>query len=232
MVDYDIVFPELEQDPHLPDVFDRLPALDWDDVFHGMPTTQFGAIHPTAVIGSRVSIGEGTVIGPYVVIEDDVIIGEKCEIRSHALIRERTYIGNNCVIGHSAEVKHSFVCSGAKLQGQVFVGDSIIGRSARIGTGTVIANRRFDQQPVAWRGPDGAIASPHDKLGALIGDHARLGANVSTNPGVIVGAYSWVSSGFVVTKYIGDERFITADGRDIPNEQALDLADADNQGDR
>ncbi len=230
MLDYHLVFPLVEKDPHLGDIFDRLPVLDWDDLFRGMPHTRFGLVHPTAVIGSRVTIGEGTTVGPFAVIEDDCIIGERCEIRSHALIRARTVIGNQCVIGHGAEIKHVYLCAGAKIQGHTFVGDSIIGRGSRIGTGVVIANRRFDQQPVAWRGPDGQIANTQDKVGALIGDYARLGANVSTNPGVIIGAYTWVSSGNIVTGFVADEKFITVDGRIVHNEQAMELADTDETG--
>ena len=41
-------------------------------------------------------------------------------------------------------------------------------RRGNLGTGVVIAKRRFDQQPVAWRGPDGQIANTQDKVGALI----------------------------------------------------------------
>ncbi|MBI4122051.1 MAG: hypothetical protein HY461_01840 [Parcubacteria group bacterium] len=232
MLDYHIVFPHLEENRYLPDIFDRLPVLDWDEAFRGMPNTRFGLVHPTAVIGNRVSIGEGTTIGPFVVIEDDVIIGERCEIRSHALIRYRTIINNDCIIGHGAELKHAFVCDQAKIQGHVFVGDSIVGKGSRLGTGTVIANRRFDQQPIAWRGPDGEIANTQDKVGALIGDFSRLGANVSTNPGVIIGAYTWVSSGNVIAGFIDSEMFVTIDGRVAKNEQGLDLAANDAFGDK
>lgn len=232
MLDYHIVFPHLEEHPYLPDIFDRLPDFGWEAVFTQAVWTRAGQIHTTAVLAERVTVGEGTIIHPFVVIEADVIIGKNCEIRAHALIRSGTIIGDGCVIGHASEIKRAFICSGAKIQGGVFVGDSIIGKGARIGTGCVIANRRFDQEPIPWRGPDGLVNTPYDKLGAMIGDFARLGANVTTNPGVIIGAYSWVSSGNVVAGFIDDERFITADGRNVPNESGMDLADADNEGAR
>jgi bifunctional UDP-N-acetylglucosamine pyrophosphorylase/glucosamine-1-phosphate N-acetyltransferase len=201
-------------------------------LFQNRIHTRLGQIHPTAIIGQRVTIGEGSIIGPFVVIEDDCVIGQRCEIRSHALIRAQTFIGNDCVIGHGAELKHAYVCDRAKIQGHTFVGDSIIGRGARIGTGVVIANRRFDQQPIAWRGPDGQISNTQEKVGALIGDYARLGANVSTNPGIIIGAYTWISSGNIVTGFIADEKFVTVDGRVLKNEQAIELVDVDEQDNR
>lgn len=232
MLDYHVVFPHLEEHPNLPDVFDRLPELQWDALFASMLPLRQGSVHPTAVVADRVSIGEGTVVHPFAVIEDNVIIGKNCEIRSHVLIRSGTFISDGCVVGHGSEVKHAFLAQGVKLQGHCFVGDSIIGKGARIGTGCVVANRRFDQSVVAWRGPDGLVETKHDKLGALIGDYARLGAHVTTNPGIIIGAYTWISSGNVVTGFIDEERFITFDGRNVPNEHALDLADQDVSGDR
>jgi UDP-N-acetylglucosamine acyltransferase len=50
-------------------------------------------IHPTAVIGKRVSISASTDVHPYVVIEDDVQIGLDCEIGAHAVIKRFTRIG-------------------------------------------------------------------------------------------------------------------------------------------
>lgn len=232
MLDYHIVFPHLEEHSWLPDVFDALPDLRWESIFSGMPFDRFGSVHATAVIAERVSIGEGSVIDPFVVIENDVLIGKNCVIRSHAYIRSGTVISDGCTIGHSAEIKKSFLCAGVKVQGLCFVGDSILGKGVRVGTGSVVSNRRFDQKPIAWRGPDGLVQTAHDKLGALIGDFARLGTHVTTNPGIIVGAYSWVSSGNVVSGFIDEERFITQDGRNVPNEDALDLADVDSVGQR
>lgn len=223
MFDYHILFPHLEEHPWLPDIFDALPDLRWDMIFRDMPADRKGQVHPTAVIAERVAIGEGSTIDPFVVIENDVLIGKNVTIRSCALIRAGTVIGDDCVIGHSAEIKNAFLCNGSKVQGFSFVGDSIVGKGARIGTGCVVSNRRFDQKPIAWRGPDGLVQTAHEKLGALIGDFARLGAQVSTNPGVIIGAYSWVSSGNVVSGFIDDERFIAPDGRNVPNEDVHDL---------
>ena len=59
-------------------------------------------IHPTAVIGRRVTIPDNVVINAYVVIEDDVQIGPDCEIGSHAIIKEFTTIGaRNRIFEHA-----------------------------------------------------------------------------------------------------------------------------------
>lgn len=230
MLDYQILFPHLESNELLGEVFDRLPELNWDTCFRGMQMSRFGNVHPLSVLANRVSVGEGTTIHPFVVIEDDVIIGKNCEIRSGALIRSKTIIGDGCVIGHGAEIKHTFICDEAKIQGMTFVGDSIVGKGARIGTGTVISNRRFDQAAIAWRLEDEKIDSGQDKVGALIGDYARLGAHVTTNPGSVIGAFTWISSGNIINGFIGSKQFITADGVTVHNEKAKMLLTKDEEG--
>jgi UDP-N-acetylglucosamine acyltransferase len=52
-------------------------------------------IHPSAVIGERVSIGEDTVIGPFCVIEDDVVIGKGNNLLANLYIGKYTTIGDN-----------------------------------------------------------------------------------------------------------------------------------------
>jgi len=50
-------------------------------------------VHPTAIIGKNVQIGEGTEIGPYCVLEDDVVIGP----RNHFMAS--VYVGRYTVVG-------------------------------------------------------------------------------------------------------------------------------------
>lgn len=230
MLDYQILFPHLEENEQLAEIFDRLPQLNWDDAFRGMQTSRFGNVHPLTSLANRVSVGEGTVIDPFVMIEDDVIIGKNCHIRSGALIRSKTIIGNGCVIGHAAEIKHAFICDETKIQGNTFVGDSIIGKGARVGTGTVLSNRRFDQTSIAWRLENEKIDSRQDKIGALVGDYARLGAHVTLNPGSLIGAFTWIASGNIINGFIGAKKFVTADGVTVHNEKAKILLTKDEEG--
>ncbi|MFL5347870.1 MAG: acetyltransferase [Hyalangium sp.] len=60
-------------------------------------------IHPSAVIGSDVSIGAGTVVMPGAIIEYGVTIGEHCIINNGAVIGHQSHIGGFChVSGNSA----------------------------------------------------------------------------------------------------------------------------------
>ena len=55
-------------------------------------------IHPTAIIGKKVELGDGVEVGPYAVIEGEIKIGRGTKISSHAVIAGFTTIGENCRI--------------------------------------------------------------------------------------------------------------------------------------
>lgn len=137
-------------------------------------------------------IDEGTVIYNGVTIIGPVYIGKNCEIMPGAIIRPNTIIGDNCVLGHCSEVKHCVVFNGAKIQSTSFAGDCVIGKSARIGSGAITANRKFDQSNVTVKTEDGSIDLGTGFFGCILGDNSRLGANAVTQPGTHIGQYTWI----------------------------------------
>jgi NDP-sugar pyrophosphorylase family protein len=146
-----------------------------------------------------------------VVIEGPVYIGEGVTIRPHANIRHGAYLGDKCVIGHSADVKNALALRGCKIQDGTFVGDSVLGQDARVGSGAILANRKFNQSniKVSFTENGRVVDSGRDFFGAIIGDQARLGANVITSPGTVIGAHTWVGSGVVLHGYYGPNQLIT-----------------------
>lgn len=204
------------------ELFSHIPA-EYAELFKGdeFPHQSLGKVK--AFIQSQygddvVIIGEGTTIGENVVIEPPVIIGAHCTIMPHSLIRPYSIICDNVTIGHAAEVKHSFIMPNAKVQSFTFTGDSIIGKSARVGSGTILANRGFNQENIHIKTAGGDIDSGTDFLGCVIGDYARLGANSTTQPGTIIGQYSWV---FPATNIWG----IIPNGKRVRNEKSLIISD-------
>ncbi len=152
-------------------------------------------------------ISEGTHIHANVSIEGPVIIGKNVTIQSGALIRPGCIIGDNCVIGHGAEIKHSIIQNKAKVQSLTFAGDSIIGKSTRVGSGTILANRRFDQKNIVVKNSQGEkIDVGTDFFGAVIGDNTRLGANSTTLPGSFIGKYTWILPTVQVRGFIPSEK--------------------------
>lgn len=129
------------------------------------------------------AIGEGTVIYPGVVIEGPVYIGKNVKIMPGAYVRPGTIVGDKCVIGFNSEVKNSIIQNGAKIASLSFVGDSILGKSARIGSGVITANRRFDQQNIKLKQENGEkLDAGVDFFGCILGDYSRLGASSVTSP--------------------------------------------------
>ena len=153
-------------------------------------------------------IDEGTRIGANVSIEGPVIIGKNVTIQSGALIRPGTIIGDNCVIGHSCEAKHCIIQNKAKVQSFTFCGDSIIGKSTRIGSGTILANRRYDQKNIEIKINGEKFSTETDFFGAIVGDNSRMGANSTSVPGTCIGPYTWILPTVQVRGFIPAEKRI------------------------
>src|SRR5690606_9661922 len=50
-------------------------------------------IHPTAVIGSGVSLGSGVSIGPYAVVEDRAVLGDDVRVGAHSTVARGVRVG-------------------------------------------------------------------------------------------------------------------------------------------
>ena len=132
-------------------------------------------IHPTAEIDDSVRI------------EGPCFIGENSEIRHSAFLRRGSWICEGVVVGHCSEIKNSLLLPGSKVPHFNYVGDSILGSEVNLGAGAILSNVRHDGKEISL-GLEGRgkIPTGFIKLGALIGDRAKLGCNVVTNPGTIV----------------------------------------------
>lgn len=151
-------------------------------------------------------IDEGTKIYSNVTIQGPVLIGKNVEIQSGALIRPGTIIGDGASVGHASEVKHAILQNKSKVASLAFVGDSILGKSTRIGSGTILANRRFDQKNITVKVNGEKVDTGVDFFGGIIGDNTRLGANVASLPGAFVGPYTWILPTLQVRGFIPAEK--------------------------
>lgn len=153
-------------------------------------------------------IDEGTKISSNVTIQGPVLIGKNVEIQAGALIRPGTILGDNSCVGHASEVKHAILQNKSKVASLAFVGDSILGKSTRIGSGVILANRRFDQKNITLKKDNKIIDTGADFFGGIIGDYSRLGANVASLPGTFIGPYTWILPGIQVRGFIPREKRI------------------------
>src|SRR5262245_54401778 len=140
-----------------------------------------------AYIGERVFIGEGTLVEDGVMIKGPAIIGRNCQIRHNAYIREQVIIGDNCVVGNSCELKNSLLFNHAMAPHFNYIGDSILGYRAHLGSGATISNVKLVPGNVQVRIDGRSFDTGLRKFGALVGDKADVGCNTVLNPGSIIG---------------------------------------------
>ncbi|MGI6192687.1 MAG: hypothetical protein ACOYI3_03895 [Christensenellales bacterium] len=177
-------------------------------------------IKPGVVIEGPAVICAGAEIKANAVIEGPVYIGEGCSIAAHAYLRPYTVLGKKAGVGHGSEVKNCLVQNGAKIASLAFAGDSILGRGARIGSGTILANRRFDQANARIKIMGELIDLGRDFFGCVLGDYSRLGANCVTLPGAHIGPYCRVMPLTAVRGFLQEATAATAvqqlDEKSIP----------------
>lgn len=144
------------------------------------------------IIGN-VYIGEGTEIEDGCIIQGPVYIGKNCKLMYNSYIRPGTILGDNCVIGFSTEIKHTIMRDGSKVSDLAFVGDSIIGKNSRIGSGVIVANRGFNQSNIVIKDENkNLINLERGTIGVILGDNSRIGSNCTTSPGTFIGKFSWI----------------------------------------
>lgn len=121
-------------------------------------------IHPTAIIGSGVKLGNNCEIGAGAVLADDVQIGENSYIGAGCYLGTGTQIGANCWLYANVTIYHEVV----------------IGNRVAIHSGTVIGSDGFGFAP----GPEGW--EKIYQLGTVrIADDCDIGANVSIARGAL-----------------------------------------------
>jgi len=151
-------------------------------------------IHGPVAIEGGVRIREGAVIrGP-------VIIGRDSFIGNNALIREYTALGPGSVVGFSTELKNCIIFAGASIGRISYIGDSVVGERAKIGSCTMTINVRVGGGsiwvPVRGELQDSGLA----KLGAFIGDGANIGASNTIQAGAVIDGGAVIGDHFTVDR--------------------------------
>ncbi len=161
-------------------------------------------IHPTAIIGEGVDIGERNIIGPYAVILGPCVIGDD------------NWIGPHVVIGTPGEMRggtHPAAWSGDDGVGPTSIGNrNVIREFVTIQQGNVGTTRVGDDCYIMTK-----AHVPHDGvLGnrvtvscavmigghTVVGDAANLGLGTVVHQHLAIGAGAMVGMGSVVTKDI------------------------------
>lgn len=159
-----------------------------------------GRVEEGAKLLGPVYVGDKAEVRSGTRVEGPAYIDEGAEIGPNAYIRPNTYVGRGARIGFSVEIKASVIYEGARIPHLSYVGDSVVCENTNLGAGTIVANFRFDEQPVKVTVKGERVSSGRTKLGAFIGGHVKTGVNSSILPGVRVGAFSIIYPGVVVAR--------------------------------
>lgn len=139
-------------------------------------------------VAPGILVGEGCMISPRAELCGPALIGPGTEVRPGAYIRENVLVGERCVIGNSTELKNCILFDEVQAPHFNYIGDSILGRKAHLGAGSILSNVRSDGGEVILRLPGGiAIPTGLAKFGAILGDDVEVGCNAVCNPGSLVG---------------------------------------------
>lgn len=173
--------PQLYPNVHLPDDADIGPFVILGEPPRGKSPgelpTWFGA---RPILRSHTVIYAGNRIG------DDFQTGHG------VLIRESNEIGSNVSIGSHTIVEHHVkIANNVRLHSNVFVPEySILEEGCWLGPNVVITNARYPRSRTVQENLRGA----HIKRGA------KIGANATLLPGIVIGENALIGAGAVVTR--------------------------------
>jgi glucose-1-phosphate thymidylyltransferase len=139
-----------------------------------------------AEMAETARVEESTVIADTVTVGDDVRVG------ANATIRPGTVLGDNVAIGPNAVLTNVIVYPDATIGPGTVLRDCVVGENASLGANVTVSGD--DASMVV----DGRIHQ-NVTLGAVFGDHARVGDGVIVHSGTVVGDSARVESGSTVS---------------------------------
>lgn len=131
-------------------------------------------IHPSATIDPSAHIGEGSLVWVNVQVRENAEIGKRCVLSKDVYIDCNVSIGDECKIQNSVSVY-----DGVTIESKVFVGPN--------------ASFTNDKVPRAFN-------TNWEITKTMVKQGASLGANCTVICGIVIGEYSMVAAGSVVTK--------------------------------
>jgi UDP-2-acetamido-3-amino-2,3-dideoxy-glucuronate N-acetyltransferase len=137
-------------------------------------------IHDSSYVDEDVLIGDGTKIWHFCHIQSGTRIGENCSLGQNVYIGSRVVIGNNVKIQNNVSVYE-----GVELEDYVFCGPSMVF------TNDLTPRSKYP------KGPQGYLKT-------LVRYGASIGANATIVCGNIIGRWSMIASGAVVTHDVPD----------------------------
>lgn len=152
-------------------------------------------ISSASALGDNVKIGRFCIIEKDVRIEDNVVIGDYTLIGYGSRIGANTQLGAFTKIGHDADIgKKCNFSSYCEIRDKCKIGDNVImGSRCTLSAGTIVESDVIVKySSVVADTPD--LTKDDEKQVGCIKTGARIGANVTIMPGVIVGKNSVIGA--------------------------------------
>lgn len=168
------------------------------EFFAPPPVVRQPGVHPTAVIGEGVEIGEGVHVGPWTVIEAGTKIGEGCVIEAQVFIGERCVLGCGCHIYPQVTIREGcLLADRVILHPGVRIGSDGYGYNPKIGADGNITIEKIPQIGIVELGNDVEIGSnttiDRARVGRTrIGNSTKIDNLVQIGHNVQVGDYSGI----------------------------------------
>ncbi len=159
-----------------------------------------GTVEDGATLTGPVIVREDAHIRAGTYIEGPAVIGAGADIGPNARIQPQTVVEESVTVGNGAELDNTIVQSDSEIGRLSYVGDSLVGADVHIGAGTMVANRRHDERPIAVTVDDERVDTGRRAFGVIIGDRTKTGINTSLNAGVTLGVGARTAPGETVIR--------------------------------
>ena len=207
----------------------------------------FVVVHADTVIGERVTIGDNSVVGklpmkaaistlktvalPAAEISDECMIGtcvaiyRGCKLGKGVLIADLASVREDVEIG-----KYTIVGRGVAIENDTRIGNYVkIETNAYVTAHTIIESRCFIA-PMVTMSNDNFLGRTEERFKYTKGPHlkkgARIGANATLMPRVVIGEDAMVGAGSVVTRDVPPRKVVAGVPaglvKDTPTEQLLE----------
>jgi acetyltransferase-like isoleucine patch superfamily enzyme len=145
-------------------------------------------------------IGAGAVIRSHTVIYAGNVIGANFQTGHGVMVRESNQIGSNVSIGtHSVIEHHVQISDNVRIHTNAFIPEfSILEEGAWVGPHVVFTNALY---PLGWD-TKASLKGPHILPGA------KIGANATLLPAVVIGQNALVGAGSVVIHDVPDGKVV------------------------
>lgn len=138
----------------------------------------------------KLVIGDNAIIRSHTIIYAGNKIGNNFQTGHNVMIRECNIIGNNVSIGTGSCLEHHIkIGDYVRIHSQVFIPEySIIEKNAWIGPNVVFTNAQYPKSKEV----------KNNLRGPYIESGAKIGANATLLPGILVGSNALIGAGSVV----------------------------------